>query len=193
MIDRYNPDNPHDPKEPPRSMYPDKHGPWVRWEAVEVLQSHHAAELQAWKKELAEIGVKFDGDDEPFNQSSAELCEKITKLETYWPEELNRQLQAQRETMTALKEQIEHYQKIGELSTERELALKEQVIALGWQKLTPETKWERGSRVGAWYLHAPGDSKFGSSVWYNSDPTPHVIARGYTHFRRDNPPAQEKP
>src|SRR5271167_4075191 len=83
-----------------------------------------------------------------------------------------------------LQEQVEHYR-------QGWIAANKLIAALGWQPLTPETEWERATQRGAWNKASLRGKSFEFSYWYEGDPVLRLIANGYTHFRRLNPPAQE--
>jgi hypothetical protein len=68
------------------------------------------------------------------------------------------------------------------------VAFQKQIIALGWQPLTSETKWQEGTEIVCWLFNKPYVRK-----WREFESVEVLIQTGNKQYRRNNPPAQESP
>jgi hypothetical protein len=69
--------------------------------------------------------------------------------------------------------------------------LKAQLAPLDWRPFTADTVWELHTEIGMWLLNWPPKPAFWHFVeWPEGTPEgQYWIDKGYTHYRRENPPA----
>ena len=101
------------------------------------------------------------------------------------PKRTYEQLEAE---IAALKEQVATQTHDMSVLQDANVMLMQQVAALGWQPLTPETEWVYGSQVGYWY-----NGRFVSCLWPIGWDANRVLGAATTtyYYLRLNPPAQE--